>query len=73
MPRTLFGYNSDGSENPQDLEILEQAKTYLDAGASLRNVAAFVSSEASRSISHEGLKKRLKQPVRKNEDTLLGE
>lgn len=73
MSRILFGYNPDGSENPHDLKVLEQAQHYLNNGASLRSVADFVSNEASRPISHEGLKKRLKKPIYRKVDSLLAE
>ena len=71
--RSLFGYNEDGSPNYDDLAVLEQAKYYIDSGASLRNVATYVSNEASRPISHQGLKKRLAQPIYKNGGSLLAQ
>lgn len=73
MARTLFGYNPDGSPNYEDLQVLEQAQHYISSGASLRDVASFVSNEASRPISHEGLKRRLKQPIYKYGGSLLAQ
>lgn len=66
VARTIpFGYRVD--ENDPDLlmpvvfelEALEQAKKHLKNGFSLRVVAKWLSEVTGRSISHEGLSKRV--------------
>lgn len=63
MPSNIFGYNQDGTPNYADLQALEEAQAYIEAGASLRVSAAHINSKASRTISHEGLRKRLRKGV----------
>jgi len=65
VARTIpFGYQVD--EDPDllmpvvfELEALEQAKKHLKNGFSLRVVAKWLSEVTGRSISHEGLSKRV--------------
>ena len=63
-----FGYDltDEGNLIPiqEDLEILEEIADLLEFKAiSLRNAALWLSEEASRSITHEGLRRRLQRPV----------
>jgi len=65
VARTIpFGYEIDPDDNgihlPNDheLDMLEQAKKYIKQ-YSYREVANWLSRNTGRSISHEGLKKRL--------------
>lgn len=65
----MFGYEKTEGGNTvpveEELEILEQVKEMVELGAiSLRDGAQWISSETGRSISHEGLRKRLAKPVR---------
>lgn len=65
-----FGYEQDPEDPdillpiPEDLELLEQAKVHLKQ-YSLRDVAAWLSENASRSISHMGLKDRIELEQRR--------
>lgn len=60
-----WGYKQDPEDPdmilpiPEELELLEQAKKYLNQ-YSLRDVAAWLSEESGRPISHVGLMKRIK-------------
>jgi len=67
--RPPFGYDNteEGHLIPieEDLTSLEEVKEMLDIQAlSWREAAIWLSCNCSRSISHEGLRKRLKNPVR---------
>ena len=59
-----FGYEQDPDNDhvlnpiPEELELLEKAKLYLQE-YSLRQVAAWLSEESGRYISHVGLQKRV--------------
>jgi uncharacterized sporulation protein YeaH/YhbH (DUF444 family) len=59
-----FGYEIDPEDNewlnpiPKELELLELAKKHLKQ-YSLRQVAAWLTTQSGRSITHDGLKKRL--------------
>lgn len=59
-----FGYEQDPKDPdilnpiPEELELLEKAKLYLRE-YSLRQVAAWLSQESGRYISHVGLRKRV--------------
>lgn len=64
-----FGYDvtDEGHLIPieDDLTLLEEVKELVEAKAlSLRDGALWLSSKSSRSISHEGLRKRLSKPIR---------
>lgn len=60
-----WGYKQDPEDPdmilpiPEELELLEQAKKHLNQ-YSLRDVAAWLSEESGRPISHVGLMKRIK-------------
>lgn len=60
-----WGYKQDPEDPdmilpiPEELELLEQAKKYLNQ-YSLRDVAAWLSETSGRPISHVGLMKRIK-------------
>ena len=62
--RVPFGYKKDPDNPkflkpiPEELEILELAKKHVKQ-YSLRQVAAWLTTQSGRSISHDGLKKRL--------------
>jgi len=63
-----FGYDLTEENHlipiEDDLELLEEIKELLDIQAlSLRDGALWLSEKSSRTISHEGLRKRLKFPV----------
>lgn len=69
MHKPLFGYEytEEGNRIPVEGELqkLEEVKDMLDVKAlSLRDAATYLSHETGRSISHEGLRKRLTKPVR---------
>ena len=71
-----FGYRQD-EEDPdllwpvqEDLELLEQAKVHLRK-YSLRDVSAWLSTHASRSISHMGLKERIEIEQRRHREGLI--
>ena len=59
-----FGYEVDPEDNdwlkpiPEELELLELAKKHVKQ-YSLRQVSAWLTTQSGRSISHDGLKKRL--------------
>ena len=65
-----FGYIEDPNDPDvllpvkEDLELLEQAKEHLKQ-YSLRDVAAWLSENASRSISHMGLRDRIESEQRR--------
>lgn len=65
-----FGYIEDPNDPDvllpikEDLELLEQAKEHLKQ-YSLRDVSAWLSENASRSISHMGLKDRIENEQRR--------
>lgn len=60
-----FGYQIDPANDKVllpiifELECLEQAKTYLKDGHSLRRAATWLSDVTGRTISHEGLSRRV--------------
>ena len=68
IPRTSqyipFGYEVDPEDNdwlnpiPEELELLELAKKHVKQ-YSLRQVSAWLTTQSGRSITHDGLKKRL--------------
>lgn len=69
MKQPPFGYDitEEGNLIPieDDLSILEEVHDLLEMRAiSLRDAATWLSVESSRSISHEGLRKRLRSGVR---------
>jgi len=70
-----FGHEEDPNDPDillpivEDLELLEQAKVHLKQ-YSLRDVAAWLSENASRSISHMGLKNRIEIEQRKHREGL---
>ena len=59
-----FGYEIDPEDNswlnpiPEELELLELAKKHVKQ-YSLRQVSAWLTTQSGRSITHDGLKKRL--------------
>jgi len=65
MGRTIpFGYKDDDEEGwlapiPLELDFLEKAKVFLKQ-YSMRQVAAWLSTQTGRPISHVGLAKRIK-------------
>jgi len=64
-----FGYDvtEEGNLIPleDDLELLEEIAAMVEERAlSIRDGAVWLSAKSSRTISHEGLRKRLKQKVR---------
>lgn len=68
-----FGYTQD-QENPDillpivsELELLETAKKHLKK-YSYREVANWLTKESGRSISHEGLRKRIKLEQKRQRD-----
>lgn len=69
-----FGYDvtEEGNLIPieDDLRLLKEIKDMLDVNAlSLRDGALWLSVHSSRSISHEGLRKRLMKPVRLEDES----
>lgn len=65
-----FGYTYTDEEKTgikpveKDLELLEEVKELIEAKAlSIRDAAIWLSAHASRSISFEALRLRLKRPV----------
>lgn len=69
MYQPPFGYDltEDGNLIPieEDLEMLEEVKELIDVQAlSIREGALWLSMKSSRTISHEGLRKRLRREVR---------
>lgn len=68
-----FGYMEDPEEPgillpiPKELELLEQAKRYLKQYGS-RPVAAWLSEQSGRHISHAGLLKRIKSEKKRLKD-----
>jgi|MDTB01.2.fsa_nt_gb hypothetical protein len=68
IPRTSryipFGYEVDPEDNnwlnpiPKELELLELAKKHVKQ-YSLRQVAAWLTTQSGRNITHDGLKKRI--------------
>lgn len=69
MYKPPFGYDvtEEGNLIPMedDLEMLEEIKEMLEVKAlSLREAALWLSMKSSRTISYEGLRKRLLRPVR---------
>jgi hypothetical protein len=71
-----FGYEQDPDDPDillpivEDLELLEQAKEHLKQ-YSLRDVSAWLSENASRSISHMGLKNRIEIEQRKYREGII--
>lgn len=68
MYQPPFGYDltEEGNLIPleNDLTLLGEVKELLDTNSlSLRDAAFYLTMKASRSISHEGLRKRLNRPV----------
>lgn len=73
MYRPPFGYDAteDGYLIPveDDLDALSQVDEMVRANAlSIREGAIWLSDVCSRTISHEGLRKRLHSPVRLDDD-----
>tara|TARA_R110000822_G_scaffold15230_1_gene52750 strand:- start:184 stop:435 length:252 start_codon:yes stop_codon:yes gene_type:complete len=71
--KPLFGYDitEEGNLVPieADLLLLEEIKELVEMKAlSIRDGSAWLRAESSRSISHEGLRLRLKKPCRIEED-----
>lgn len=69
----IYGYDvtEEGKYIPleTDLELLQEVKDLLEIRAiSLRDAATWMSAKGSRKISYEGLRKRLRQPVRCRDD-----
>jgi hypothetical protein len=68
-----FGYEQDEEDPdillpiPEELELLEQAKKYLKQ-YSYRQVAAWLSEQSGRTISHVGLYKRVKLEQKRKTD-----
>ena len=64
VDQTPFGYEVDPQDDewlkpiPTELELLELAKKHIKQ-YSLRQVAAWLTTQSGKSISHHGLKKRL--------------
>jgi hypothetical protein len=71
-----FGYVQDPDDPDillpieEDLDLLEQAKVHLQQ-YSLRDVAAWLSENSSRSISHMGLKDRIEIEQRRYREGLM--
>ena len=68
MYRPPFGYDmtEEGNLIPieSDLEVLAEVKEMVVMKAlSWRDAALYITMKSSRSISHEGLRKRLQKPV----------
>lgn len=69
-----FGYRQDPEDEyilipvAKELLLLEEAKTHLKNGYSLRDVARWLSSQSGRSISHQGLKDRVASDQKRNKD-----
>lgn len=75
MYKPPFGYDvtEEGNLIPieDDLKLLGEIKEMLDAKAlSLRDGALWLSVKSSRNISHEGLRKRLNQPLRMEDEEM---
>lgn len=71
ISKAPYGYDvtPDGNLVPleKDLYLLEEAVKLIDLKAlSLREAAAWISSEGSRYISHEGLRKRMLTDIRRD-------
>lgn len=71
-----FGYTQDPDDPhllqpvSKELLLLEQAKTHMSNGFSLRDVARWLSAESGRSISHQGLKTRASQDQKRDKDSV---
>lgn len=68
MRRPPWGYEFTEEWNlipiEEDLELLKTVKDLLEIKAiSLRDAALYLSAKGSRSISHEGLRKRLNKAI----------
>jgi len=68
MYKPPFGYDVTQNGNlipiTTDLELLQEMHEALEMKAiSLRDAALYLSYKGSRTISHEGLRKRLRSPV----------
>lgn len=69
-----FGYRDDPEDQhilvpvKRELLLLEEAKVHLKNGYSLRDVAAWLSAQSGRSISHQGLKDRVAQDQKRQKD-----
>ena len=71
--RPPFGYDSTEEGNllpiESDLEVLTEVSELIEIKAlSIREGAIWISDQCSRTISHEGLRKRLRSPVRLEDD-----
>jgi len=70
-----FGYELDPEDNkmllpiPSELELLEQAKKHLKKYSS-RSVAAWLSENSGRSITHTGLLQRVKVERKRKRQTV---
>ena len=54
-----IGFNAEGQPIPHEIDLLRQAKRYVDLQAfSLREAAEWLKSKTGKSISHVGLQKR---------------
>ena len=67
-----FGYEVSEEDDqilnpiPEQLWMLEKARSHLKKGFSLRDVANWLTTRSGRSISHQGLKVRLAQDTTRN-------
>jgi hypothetical protein len=71
--RAPFGYELTEGHNlipiEEDLDNLRLVKEMLaDKAISYRDAAMWLSAKSSRSITYEGLRQRLKKPLRLSED-----
>lgn len=68
MRKPAFGYKIEDDrvvEDKDQMLLLQEAKDLLEIKAmSLREAAEWLSSSTGRRISHEGLNKRLKRPLK---------
>lgn len=68
-----WGYEQDPNDPDiilpikKELELLRQAREHLHNGYSYRDVAAWLSENSGRYISHSGLRDRLRNEQRKNQ------
>ena len=77
MRNPAYGYVKEAGrivEHKEDMALLKEVKELVEQRAiSLRDGAAWLSHKGSRTISHEGLNKRLKRPLHLyTEESLLG-
>lgn len=75
-PYSPFGYRKDVEDEhilqpvEKELLLLEEAKKHLKSGFSLRDVAAWLSCNSGRSISHQGLNERIKADQSRDKEYL---